>query len=542
MSFSQDTNSFVMSGTIDPGGKGFDFKFIREDDGEVVMPEDYTVPPGTQWKIALNKITYINKRDCFVFPTPAAAKTNEYNNCYHLYAIEMALGGLRYWPITLKETGVSHGSINDILSEMQQYAKPFRQIHGNGRSDFMTSNYFRSFLMCEVFRYFYKRNYDHQPVNRYTGHACWDDGFRAAPVIRVNVLDVIERLGYKPNKNTNKFNLTAPEFCHVLNNLLSDDEIARADRVKDIGGTGMKWWTNYPKYRFFGRDVAWNGTTKQQLPQFNITCTGKGVNGNYFPEMQIKIPLSMKYIAFGSILRNICGFQKVSNTKEKAASHDDAEIRPSLSITYDADANSYVAPATLKKVRIKYDPHDGPDRRHDDDAIIATPHFPKNFIDIPRNEWYKNLRLWTFPHIPMINGKEQNFEALLKTEAGNNAYDYLTIKSQYALNPSNAGDIFLFSDNKIVLGTHIGNYLSQLICQVPCPVYGFGYANLEVYQNKTMDLKNGSPILTYEPNQKEFALITESRLRDFNINPRNAFGDLVQLPFINMEFIIKRFK
>ena len=86
MSFSQDTNSFLINGVIDPttrttlGGKGFDFKFLREDDEEVLMPEDYTVPPSTEWKIALNKITYINRRDCFIFPTPKASKTDEFNN------------------------------------------------------------------------------------------------------------------------------------------------------------------------------------------------------------------------------------------------------------------------------------------------------------------------------------------------------------------------------------------------------------------------------------------------------------------------------
>ena len=246
MSFSQDTNSFLINGSIDPtvrttlGGKGFDFKFIRgDDDDEVLMPEDYTVPPGTQWKIALNKITYINRRDCFVFPTAAAAKTNEYNNCYHLYAIEIAFGGLRYWPITLKEN--TNHKITEVLAEMQEFAKPFVMNHVDGRSPFMTSNYFRSFLMCEVFRHFYKRNYNNEPINRYSGHARWDNYFTAAPVIRVNVLDVIERLGYKANENTNTYSLTAPEFCHVLNNLLSNDEITKVDRVKDIGGTGMKW-------------------------------------------------------------------------------------------------------------------------------------------------------------------------------------------------------------------------------------------------------------------------------------------------------------
>ena len=548
MSFSQDTNSFLINGVIDPttrtslGGKGFDFKFLREDDEEVLLPEDYTIPPGTQWKIALNKVTYINRRDCFIFPTPEASKTDEFNNSYHLYAIEFAFGALRYWPITLAEAGNHGEGVMHVLSEMQDYAKPFIGQHPNGESDFLTSNYFRTWWMCEVYRWFYEKNYDKLPTNKYTGSNSWDNNYAAAPVIRVNLLDVIERLGYKSNQSTNTYNLTAPQFCHVLNNLLSDDEITKIDRVKNIGGTGLRWHSTYPKDRFLGRDVAWNGTTKQQLPEFNITCTGKGVNGNYFPEMQIKIPLSIKYLAFGSILRNICGFQKISNTKQKNASSEDPEIRPSLSIIYDADANSYVAPATLKKITIKYDPNDPADNKEDKDAIIATPHFPQNFLDIPIADRYKTVRLWSFPRIPMIDGKERNFEAFLDTQAGNNEYDYLTIKSQYALNPSNAGDIFLFSDNSIVSGTHIGNYLSPLICQIPCPVYGFGYANLDNNSTKTMDLKNGSPIITYEPNQKEFMLITESRLRDFNINPRNAFRDLVQLPFIKMEFIIKRFK
>ena len=260
-----------------------------------------------------------------------------------------------------------------------------------------------------------------------------------------------------------------------------------------------------------------------------------------FPEMQIKLPISMKYFAFGSILRNICGFQKLSNTQELRDPVTNVLKRHSLSIIYDSDASSYVAPANMTKTRINYDPV-GIGKRYDDDAIIPLPHFPPNFVDIDNDQYIKKLRLWHFPRIPTIDGKGNDFLALIKTKEGDITYDFLTIKSQYALNPCNAGDIFLFSDNNVVLGTLIGNYLSELICQIPCPVYGFGWGNLEKDPTKTMDLETGSIILSHEPNQKEFSLLTETMLQDFNVNPRNAFGDLVQIPAINMEFIIKRFR
>ena len=203
MSFSQDTNSFTISGTIDPtvktvlGGNGFDFKFLRSDgdDGEILLRQDCTIPPGEQWKIALKKVTYINRKDCFVFPTPEASKTIEFNNCYDLYAIEFAWGGgMRYYPVTLKEQWRNY---KEMLGKIQDYAKPFIMTHLDGKSPFTTCQYFKSLVIDDAYNWFYKQNYQNSPMNEYTVAVSWDNNYKAAPVVRTNLLDAIKRLGYK---------------------------------------------------------------------------------------------------------------------------------------------------------------------------------------------------------------------------------------------------------------------------------------------------------------------------------------------------------
>ena len=94
----------------------------------------------------------------------------------------------------------------------------------------------------------------------------------------------------------------------------------------------------------------------------------------------------------------------------------------------------------------------------------------------------------------------------MQTEAGNSTYDYLTIKSQYSVDPLNAGDIFLYSQSNVTTPVHIGNYLSPLVAQLPAPKFGFGYSNLEKDENKTVDIQTGQLLMECVPVQKEFYL------------------------------------
>ena len=52
------------------------------------------------------------------------------------------------------------------------------------------------------------------------------------------------------------------------------------------------------------------------IPKFNIVCDDFDANGcGKYIRMQAKVPLSVVYIAMGSILANICGYQKIAKTK-----------------------------------------------------------------------------------------------------------------------------------------------------------------------------------------------------------------------------------
>ena len=113
----------------------------------------------------------------------------------------------------------------------------------------------------------------------------------------------------------------------MLNNLFDRMEIRNAEASKPYIGfpdqehvTGWKWWnadytTPFPRGSLWGRTKAWKHVY-DAIPKFNILCDNFDKNhcGKYI-RMQAKVPLPVVYIAMGSILCNICGYQKIGKTK-----------------------------------------------------------------------------------------------------------------------------------------------------------------------------------------------------------------------------------
>ena len=538
MSFAQNTNSFFIKGTIDPeqktklGTYGFDCKFIL-DSGELLTKEDYEVPPNQEWQIGLSKVQFVHLDHCFHFPSADNAKTKEWNNVYDLYEIELDYGALRFWPIL--EDGNTHPWYPNglaVLADIEEFAKPFAGSHTS--PPFIIHNYFKAILLEDIHKRQFKSNYNYVGVNKFAG-GMTSATDKAAPVLRCNLLNVLPRLGYKINPETDTYSLTATQFVHVLNNLFDTTELDNFK--KSLEYMGVDIWDQYPNKRFFGRNIEiWQDPLKM-MPKFNIVCNKTGINGGKFVIMEIKVPLSLQYIAFGSILKNICGFQTLSKTPEVIdTSNNNTITRGKLSIIYNARQNSFIAPGKVEKIQID----DATTKwKTDKDAIIISPQWKEN--NITNADRKLNYHLWLFPKIPVINGKENDFKALITTESGNSQYDFFTLQGQNPINPLNAGDIFFYSSSTLIKWTHIGNYQSPLIAHTPAPVYGFGLSNLEANDpTKTVELDSGVIQIEFECDQIEYNTITESSLTNFNVDPRNAYGDRVQIPLTMMDFSIKR--
>ena len=127
------------------------------------------------------------------------------------------------------------------------------------------------------------------------------------------------------------------------------------------------------------------------------------------------------------------------------------------------------------------------------------------------------------------------------TKKGDDKYDYFYINAQNPINHLNTGDIFYYtSQGSLVKWTHIGNFQSPLMLQSPAPVYGYGLSSLERGSTKTVEIAEGSIQLEYTPEQLEFKTLTTNELLNFNLGPRNAYGDRVHIPYTILEFLIKR--
>ncbi len=249
--------------------------------------------------------------------------------------------------------------------------------------------------------------------------------------------------------------------------------------------------------------------------------------------MEAKIPLSVVYIAMGSILANICGYQKITKTKPimDTTTTPHTQTRVPLHIIYDSYDNLTILPGKISPSFSQTDNALTPPVT-DSACYIAEPHYTNTFD----SNWQ-----WYFPKIPVIDGKEHNFKGLFVDKLGDDTYDYLYLKGQHPINNLNAGEIFFYtSQDSFIKWTHIGNYQSPLIMESASPVYGFGLSNLETDRTKTVEIEDGSIHLDYRPTQLKFKTLTTSQLRNFNIDPRNTYFDKVHIPYMIVEFLIKR--
>ena len=169
-------------------------------------------------------------------------------------------------------------------------------------------------------------------------------------------------------------------------------------------------------------------------------------------------------------------------------------------------------------------------------AFYATPYHP---LTNPDSDGF----LWFFPKVPSIDGKDNDFKAFLLDKKGDDEYDYFYINAQNPVNHLNAGGIFYYAgQDSLVKWTHIGNFQSPLLVQSPAPVYGYGLSNLENDSTKTVEIDEGSIHLEYTPEQLEFKTLTTNELLNFNLDPRNAYGDRVHVLYTIIGFLIKRVK
>ena len=105
------------------------------------------------------------------------------------------------------------------------------------------------------------------------------------------------------------------------------------------------------------------------------------------------------------------------------------------------------------------------------------------------------------------------------------------------MNHLNAGDIFYYTgQDSLVKWTHIGNFQSPLLAHSPSSVYGYGLSNLESDSTKTAEIVEGTIQIEYAPEQLEFKTLTTNESSNFNLDPRNAYGDRVHIPYTIMEF------
>ena len=554
MSFSDPSiDEFTIKGVVDSShgndpdpfyDDSFKFTFISEDN--LLSRADYTIPSSEKWALILQKATFYSVEKCFVLPTAETAKTAKLPS-YSFYEIEISIGQWRCYPIIdMKEFHPFQEKFNYVKSILEDMQNSSHSATPPPISEFCLNHYTKSLWEDWRIEDYQKKHYNLKAANeiqRYYG------GEPVAPVLRTNFLKVIDRL-HPPGPNQKYHRLTAEQFVYALNHLFSKTEIENATK-NDAGESTSHFWgfqtiaeqnKSHPslvspsiKEANWGRKICWK-SVEDALPIFDISTTYEYNNDKYVT-MSVKCPLSLKYIAFGSILRKMCGFQKKKLTPPVKRSDFQ---RNELSIIYDSfQHGGLIAPGKIINKSVP----DPVDNTKILDLTIPTPHFGK-FQPTPgppgTKQYMTDYYLWYFPKTEPINGNNYDYLSLLTTEFGNSKYDYVTIEAENSVNFINADTIFIYSEN-LVENEHIGNYESPILCTIPAPVYGFGYKNLKTESGSTTFVVNDNQLaLEYEPDDVLQAKIKENTLVNFYVKVQNSFGDLLFPGKMVLDFLVRK--
>ena len=191
--------------------------------------------------------------------------------------------------------------------------------------------------------------------------------------------------------------------------------------------------------------------------------------------------------------------------------------RNSLNIIYSCVRESYITPCQIVAQSGSLAPI--APRRWTHDSTAPAP-----------GDFYKTS-LWSLP-------KCQTYRQDFKT------YYYLPDFPAYTLSDAvldtiNGDDIFVYT-NVLPITNHIGNHLSPLLVQIPCPAHMFGENRIAVPYGDLADKTRIRENKTWDIQNPQFSTLSPGvNLDDMMVSVSNSYGDRLHLGVLDIQLIIR---
>ena len=275
--------------------------------------------------------------------------------------------------------------------------------------------------------------------------------------------------------------------------------------------TGWHW-----RWDILGKRDWYN--VANSLPTFTLLDhSNQGTEQNILKYcVKIQPKFGTVYIALGSRMSKMFGYTPVGKTRQ-VMTNTTAVKRTSLNIIYSCVRESYITTCNLVARSGTLAPIAPRPWTHDSTAPAPDP---------------QNITfLWSLP-------KLQTYRHDFKT------YYYLPDTPAYTLSDAvldtiNGDDIFVYT-NVLPITNHIGNHLSPLLVQIPCPAHMFGENRMAVPYRDLADKTRITVSKTWDIQNPQFSTLSPGvNLDDMVVSVSNSYGDRLHLGVLNIQIIIR---
>ena len=483
------------------------FKNAAIRSSEEIRRDDLQLDIDKTWEIGVTRVTYnMSESNMIMIPHPTEAKQQ---GVYDLYAGEIMIGACMFYPIVSTDDITSGNGIGNALAKLYN-------LDTATQSDWIVwsnDNFGRLYAMVDDLRKqlntpatvdgWYATDITSPYDTSYQGARC--------PVFRWNYTDVL--LAKYPERfqiHDNRFGLFS------LREIVMLECIQSADKAN-----AQQWAVNYKitgwhyRWRICGKFDWYN--VANSLPTFTLLDHSNQGTEQTILKYCVKIQpkFGTVYIALGSRMSKMFGYTPVGKTRH--IMEGTTIKRTSLNIIYSCVRESYITSCQIIARGYALAPVAPRPWTHDSSAPAP-------------GEFTKTL-LWSLP-------KVQTYRSDFKT------YYYLPDTPAYTLSDAvldtiNGDDIFVYT-NMLPITNHIGNHLSPLLVQIPCPAHMFGGNRMDVPYTDLADKTRITMSKTWDIQNPQFSTLSPGvNLDDMVVSVSNSYGDRLHLGVIDMQIIIR---
>ena len=480
------------------------FKNAAIRSSEEIRRDDLQLDINKTWEIGVTRVTYnMSESNMIMIPHPIVAKQQ---GVYDLYAGEIMIGSCMYYPIV---------SSDDMTAGMGNALTKLYDLNTSTQSNWIvwgSDNFGRLYAMVDDLR-----KQLNNPATVDTWYATdiispYDESYHIrCPVFRWNCTDVLlAKYAERFQIHDNKFGLFSLKEIVSLECISSADKANAQQWAQAYRVTGWHW-----RWQIVGRDDWYN--VANSLPTFTLLDHSNQGTEQKILKYCVKIQprFGTVYIALGSRMSKMFGYTPVGKTRQFM---EGATIkRKSLNIIYSCVRESYITSCQILGQTWTLAP------------IAPRPWTHDSSAPAPGN--HTRTLLWSLPKLQTYRQDYKSYYYLPSTPAYTISYAVLDM--------INGDDIFVYT-NVLPITNHIGNHLSPLLVQIPCPAHMFGENRMAVPYKDLADKTRITVSKTWDIQNPQFSTLSLGvNLDDMVVSVSNSYGERLHLGVLDIQLIIR---